>query len=88
MLLLNIIHLNKKMRDRKLNAEKQRLTSKLLNRDSQHNLMMAMTEISVNKKIKVVISGGGTGGHVFPAIAIANSLKANYPNIDILMEYC
>jgi UDP-N-acetylglucosamine--N-acetylmuramyl-(pentapeptide) pyrophosphoryl-undecaprenol N-acetylglucosamine transferase len=27
------------------------------------------------RKIKVVISGGGTGGHIFPAIAIANALK-------------
>lgn len=33
---------------------------------------------------KVIITGGGTGGHVFPAIAIANLLKKNYPNIDIL----
>ncbi len=37
-----------------------------------------------NKKWKVVISGGGTGGHVFPAIAIADTLKAVNPNIDIL----
>jgi UDP-N-acetylglucosamine--N-acetylmuramyl-(pentapeptide) pyrophosphoryl-undecaprenol N-acetylglucosamine transferase len=35
-------------------------------------------------KLKVVISGGGTGGHVFPAIAIANALKSAYKNIDIL----
>ena len=28
------------------------------------------------RKIKVIISGGGTGGHIFPAIAIANALKA------------
>lgn len=27
------------------------------------------------RKIKVIISGGGTGGHIFPAIAIANELK-------------
>lgn len=35
-------------------------------------------------KIKVIISGGGTGGHVFPAIAIANALKALVPGIEIL----
>lgn len=34
--------------------------------------------------IKVIISGGGTGGHVFPAIAIANALKAKVSRIDIL----
>ncbi len=33
---------------------------------------------------KIIISGGGTGGHIFPAIAIANSLEAKYKNIDIL----
>src|SRR5436190_3830092 len=26
-------------------------------------------------KLKIIISGGGTGGHIFPAIAIANALK-------------
>ena len=34
--------------------------------------------------MKVIISGGGTGGHVFPAIAIANALKKIKPDIDIL----
>jgi UDP-N-acetylglucosamine--N-acetylmuramyl-(pentapeptide) pyrophosphoryl-undecaprenol N-acetylglucosamine transferase len=33
---------------------------------------------------KVVISGGGTGGHIFPAIAIANALKEKNENIEIL----
>lgn len=36
----------------------------------------------MNKKI--IIAGGGTGGHIFPAIAIANALKKNNPAIDIL----
>jgi UDP-N-acetylglucosamine--N-acetylmuramyl-(pentapeptide) pyrophosphoryl-undecaprenol N-acetylglucosamine transferase len=26
---------------------------------------------------RVIISGGGTGGHIFPAVAIANALKKN-----------
>ncbi len=33
---------------------------------------------------KVVISGGGTGGHIFPAIAIANEIKNKYPSAEIL----
>jgi len=33
---------------------------------------------------KIIISGGGTGGHIFPAIAIANELKKINPKIEIL----
>lgn len=36
------------------------------------------------KDIKVIVSGGGTGGHIFPAISIANALKARCPEIKIL----
>ena len=34
--------------------------------------------------IKVIISGGGTGGHIFPALSIANALKRLDPSVDIL----
>ena len=34
--------------------------------------------------MKIIISGGGTGGHIYPAIAIANELKAINPNTEIL----
>lgn len=33
---------------------------------------------------RIIISGGGTGGHIFPAIAIADALKEANPSIDIL----
>lgn len=33
---------------------------------------------------KIIISGGGTGGHIFPAIAIANALKNIAPDTEIL----
>ena len=36
------------------------------------------------KSKKIIISGGGTGGHIFPAIAIANALKAIDPATEIL----
>ena len=36
------------------------------------------------KKIRVIISGGGTGGHIFPALSIANKLKELNPQTEIL----
>jgi UDP-N-acetylglucosamine--N-acetylmuramyl-(pentapeptide) pyrophosphoryl-undecaprenol N-acetylglucosamine transferase len=36
------------------------------------------------QQLKVIISGGGTGGHIFPAIAIANALKKRMPEVEIL----
>jgi UDP-N-acetylglucosamine--N-acetylmuramyl-(pentapeptide) pyrophosphoryl-undecaprenol N-acetylglucosamine transferase len=33
---------------------------------------------------RVIISGGGTGGHIFPAIAIADEIKRRHPQADIL----
>jgi UDP-N-acetylglucosamine--N-acetylmuramyl-(pentapeptide) pyrophosphoryl-undecaprenol N-acetylglucosamine transferase len=33
---------------------------------------------------KVIISGGGTGGHIFPAVAIADKVKEHHPNAEIL----
>lgn len=35
--------------------------------------------------IKVLISGGGTGGHVFPAIAIADAIKEMNDHVEILL---
>lgn len=36
------------------------------------------------KKLKVLVSGGGTGGHIFPAIAIANAIKDIHPDAEFL----
>ncbi len=33
---------------------------------------------------KVLISGGGTGGHIFPAVSIANALREKYPEVEIM----
>jgi len=37
-----------------------------------------------NRTYKIVLSGGGTGGHIYPAIAIANHLKDRFPNAEFL----
>ena len=38
----------------------------------------------MKQSINILISGGGTGGHIYPAIAIANELKLRYPNSKFL----
>ena len=38
----------------------------------------------MKQSINILISGGGTGGHIYPAIAIANELKARYPRAKFL----
>ncbi len=36
------------------------------------------------KTLKIILSGGGTGGHIFPAVAIANEIKKMVPQAEIL----
>lgn len=36
------------------------------------------------KPYNILISGGGTGGHIYPAIAIANEIKMRYPDVNFL----
>lgn len=38
----------------------------------------------MSKNLKVIISGGGTGGHIFPAISIANAIREKRPDTEIL----
>lgn len=37
-----------------------------------------------NIQDRIIIAGGGTGGHIFPAVAIANALKRHRPSLEIL----
>jgi len=41
-------------------------------------------KLSMPEKTKILVSGGGTGGHIFPAIAIANALKSKLKDVEIL----
>ncbi len=38
----------------------------------------------MDKELRIIISGGGTGGHIFPAVSIANAIKAKQPQAKIL----
>lgn len=40
--------------------------------------------MSTQKTLKIIISGGGSGGHVFPALAIADAIRAKEPEAEIL----
>ncbi len=38
----------------------------------------------MKENLRVILSGGGTGGHIYPAIAIADEIKRRYPDAEIL----
>lgn len=40
--------------------------------------------MELKEPLRVIVSGGGTGGHIFPAVSIANAIKAEYPDAEIL----
>jgi UDP-N-acetylglucosamine--N-acetylmuramyl-(pentapeptide) pyrophosphoryl-undecaprenol N-acetylglucosamine transferase len=38
----------------------------------------------MKQSVNIILSGGGTGGHIYPAVSIANELKASYPEANFL----
>lgn len=52
---------------------------------NQENISSTNTESQTSQKaIRVTMSGGGTGGHIFPAIAIADEIRKRFPNAEFL----
>lgn len=43
-----------------------------------------LRKMEQNKPLRVIVSGGGTGGHIFPAVSIANAIKKQHPEAEIL----
>lgn len=48
-------------------------------------LALAKTyNVRMSNKLKILMSGGGTGGHIFPAVAIAQEIQKRYPDAEFL----
>ena len=45
---------------------------------------MLIKFIPMGEELRIIVSGGGTGGHIFPAISIANAIKVQHPEAQIL----
>lgn len=54
--------------------------------DKEQNINIPTSPLSKGEGqgVRIIISGGGTGGHIYPAIAIANELKSRFPYCEIL----
>ena len=49
-----------------------------------NNRLVKPMEKKMGKKLKVLMSGGGTGGHIFPAVAIADEIRKRFPEAEFL----
>jgi UDP-N-acetylglucosamine:LPS N-acetylglucosamine transferase len=42
------------------------------------------SQLRPSRPLRIIVSGGGTGGHIFPAISIANAVRERWPDSEIL----
>jgi UDP-N-acetylglucosamine--N-acetylmuramyl-(pentapeptide) pyrophosphoryl-undecaprenol N-acetylglucosamine transferase len=54
-----------------------------MSKQNQYNDEHTQSSLQV-KGLRIIIAGGGTGGHIFPAIAIANAIKKQQPQTEFL----
>jgi UDP-N-acetylglucosamine--N-acetylmuramyl-(pentapeptide) pyrophosphoryl-undecaprenol N-acetylglucosamine transferase len=45
---------------------------------------MPDSQLRPSRPLRIIVSGGGTGGHIFPAISIANAVRERWPDSEIL----
>lgn len=56
-----------------------------MNKDTNHSTPSAsLRGWDAGGEVRIIISGGGTGGHIFPAVSIANAIKELCPDAEIL----
>ena len=51
-------------------------------------LVLRLKKRKLVRKNKFIISGGGTGGHIYPAISIANMIMKSIPNSEVRFVGC
>src|SRR3954452_22353547 len=52
--------------------------------DLKTNISTQSTSSGTRAPLRFIVAGGGTGGHIFPAIAIANAIKQTRPDSEFL----
>lgn len=60
------------------------MSDEQVNNTNQKLPLQGAGGLELGKPLRIIISGGGTGGHIFPAVAIANALKKLAPDTEIL----
>src|SRR4051795_4553155 len=52
--------------------------------NKENNINLSKSPSRAETTLRIIVAGGGTGGHIFPAIAIANAIKQTRPDTQFL----